>query len=119
MSESKDRSVTRALFVEGPTSGVPSLLSNLDFPDVTASSRTGRTTRSAYFLHPVPQLSHIISLDRPLGAFHHVVDSRVLHAAQVGGLEGCSMVEPSSSERPTLWPSRACSGLSNFRCFTF
>ena len=66
------------------------------------SSRKGRTFRSAYFLQFVPQLSQRILVARPLGALHHMPDSRVLHAPHVGTLEvGWLIIDSSSSERPT------------------
>lgn len=102
------KKLTLARFVDGPANGVPSLFS-LVFVVGTDSSRTGLTFRSAYFLQFVPQTSHKMLVGRPLGAFHHVLDSRVLQAPQLGVLDGCAMMEESSSEWPTCWPSLASS----------
>ena len=93
-------SLTLARFVDGPAKGVPSLFS-LTLGIGTDSSRTGLTFRSAYLRQLVPQVSHRMFVDNPLGAFHQVFDSRVRHAPQLGVLEGCAMMDELSSERPT------------------
>lgn len=47
------------------------------------SSRNGRTFRSAYFRQLIPQLSQRTLVAKPLGAFHHISDSRVRQAPQL------------------------------------
>ena len=90
------RSLTLARFVDGPAKGVPSLFS-LTLEVGRDSSRTGLTFRSAYLRQFVPQVSHKIFVGKPLGAFHHIFDSRVRHAPQLGVLEGCAMIDELSS----------------------
>ena len=47
------------------------------------SSRVvGRALRSAYLRQLRPQVSHRIPVERPFGAFHQTLDSRVRQAAQ-------------------------------------
>lgn len=100
---------TLGLFVVWDESGVPSLLS-LVF-EMGNSSLTGRTLRSAYFLQFVPQVSQRILVGSPFGAFHQTLDSRLLQAPQLGVLEGCAIMEDSSSEWPTRWPSCTSAGV--------
>jgi len=99
-NKTRKKQHTLALLAVLAARGVPSLLS-LDFADGNVSSLTGRTFRSAYFLQFVPQVSQRILVGRPLGAFHHILDSRVLQAPQLGVFDGCAMIEDSSSECPT------------------
>ena len=91
---------TLARFVEGPLNGVPSLFS-LVFVVGSDSSLTGLTFKSAYFLQVVPHTSHRMFVGSPFGAFHQVLDSRVRHAPQLGVLDGCAMIDESSSRCPT------------------
>jgi len=78
---------TLGRLVDGPASGVPSLLSRV-FDEGRDSSRTGRTLRSAYLRQLSPHASHKMPVASPFGAFHQVCDSRVRHAAQLGVFEG-------------------------------
>lgn len=105
--------VVLAFFAEGPANGVPSRFSMppLDLEVGRDSSRTGRTFKSAYFLQFVPHVSQRVLVGSPLGAFHHTFDSRVLQAPQLGVFEGWDTMDPSSSERPTRWPSLASAAL--------
>ncbi len=80
----------------GPLRGVPSRLSP-GFAFESASSRIGRTFRSAYLRQLKPQLSQSTLVGRPLGAFHHTSDSRVRHAPQLTFRGGSMTIEPSSS----------------------
>lgn len=96
-------SLTLGRFVEGPARGVPSLFSRI-LAVGTDSSRSGRTLRSAYFRQFVPQVSQRMLVGRPFGAFHHVLDSRVRQAPQLGVFEGCAIIDASSSEWPTCCP---------------
>ena len=82
--------------MDGPAIGVPSLFS-LTLEVGKDSSRTGLTFRSAYLRQFVPQISHRIFVGKPLGAFHHVFESRVRHAPQLGVLEGWAMMDELSS----------------------
>jgi hypothetical protein len=98
-----DVSFTLIFFDAGVARGVPSLFSPvLALKDGTDSSRRGRTFRSAYFLQLLPQVSQRRLEGSPFGAFHQTLDSRVLHAPQLGGLDGCATTEESSSEGPTI-----------------
>ena len=80
-------SLTLARLVDGPAIGVPSLFS-LTLEVGKDSSRTGLTFKSAYLRQFLPHISHRIFVGKPLGAFHHVTESRVRHAPQLGVLEG-------------------------------
>ena len=97
--------LTLARFELGPVNGVPSLFSTA-FPLFIGrdSSRRGRTFKSAYFRQVIPHVSHKILAGRPLGAFHHVLDSRVRQAAQIllVLLMGSLKTDPSSSAMPTI-----------------
>lgn len=93
---------TLARLTIGPFKGVPSRFSvtaTLAFttPGTDPSRITG-LVKSAYFRQLSPQSSHRMLLDRPLGAFHHCVDSRLLQEAHMTLLRGCFTMEPSSSE---------------------
>ena len=79
--------------------GVPSRLSPALLAFAPASSRTGRTLRSAYLRQLSPHESHRSAVARPFGAFHHVSDSRVRHAPQLGcpRRPSSTTTEPSSS----------------------
>jgi hypothetical protein len=83
---------------------VPSRLSaDLPLPVGNDSSRTGRTFKSAYFLHVIPHVSHKILVGKFFGALYQTLDSRVRHAPHILlALIGSLMTEPSSSsESPT------------------
>lgn len=113
-SEEKGKNITFARFDDGPDNGVPSRFSLvLDLVDGRDSSRDWRTRlRSAYLRQFVPHASQRMLVDRPFGAFHHMDESRVLQAPQVGVLEaGSATVELSSSGSPTRCPPDASSSL--------
>ena len=95
----RKRNHTFRRFALGPFNGVPSRFSTPFLPVDRASSRTGLTLRSAYFLQFAPQLSQRISVASPFGARHHISDSRVLQAPQpFCPLGGSRTTDPSSSE---------------------
>ena len=90
--------LTLGRFELGAARGVPSRFS-AGFAFDIVSSRNGRTLRSAYFRQLMPQLSHSTFVAKPLGAFHHVSDSRVRQAPQLLSLRVSSVtMDPSSSE---------------------
>lgn len=93
------------LFADGPCKGVPSRFSVVALVLVTGkdSSLDGLTFRSAYLRQFMPQLSHRAFAEICLGAFHQVSDSRVRHAPQTSVAED-SMIDASSSGKPTRWP---------------
>jgi hypothetical protein len=85
------------------------------FEEGSDSSRNGRTFRSAYFLQLIPHVSQRMSVPRPLGAFHHTLESRVRQAPQRQSSSNISSaIDPSSSESPTRWPSAASVALSQY-----
>lgn len=94
---------TLLLLELGPLRGVPSRFSGaLPFADAGKdSSRITGFVKSAYFLQLSPQSSHRMLLESPFGAFHHCVDSRVLHDAHNTLLRGCFTMEPSKSSSTT------------------
>lgn len=100
MHNNRKRNHTLRRFALGPFNGVPSRFSKPFLPVGRASSRTGLTLRSAYFLQFAPQESQRISVASPFGARHHISDSRVLQAPQLFcPLGGSRTMDPSSSER--------------------
>ena len=92
----KGKLFTLARLVDGPAIGVPSLFF-LTLEIGRDLSRTGLTFKSTYLRHFVPQMSHSIFVGKPLGAFHHVSESRVRHAPQLRVFEGWAMMDDLSS----------------------